>query len=138
MAKASRHVRLFFRAAKSRFAEAEGLHRLGLTLGAVYLAGYTVECQLKALVLSSTPEHGQRSVLEQFRGRLGHDFAWLRGEYRAAVGGAPFPGEVTRGFFTVDDWSTNLRYSPNGVYDGDANDFMAAVRVITAWVRERI
>jgi HEPN domain-containing protein len=51
----SRGARLFYRAALHRYDDAALLLEAGRTTGAVYLAGYTVECMLKALVLAGVP-----------------------------------------------------------------------------------
>ena len=47
----SSNARLFYRAAKERFEDAELLLSLNRTTGAVYLAGYSVECIIKSLIL---------------------------------------------------------------------------------------
>ena len=44
--------REFQKAASQRFTGAEALQRVRLNLDAQYLGGYTVECSLKALILS--------------------------------------------------------------------------------------
>ena len=43
--------------AKVRLKEAAALHRLGLFDGAYYLAGYAVECALKACIAKGTQRH---------------------------------------------------------------------------------
>ena len=45
----SKESRLFYRCARQRFGEAEILLEAGHPTGAVYLAGYSIECMLKAL-----------------------------------------------------------------------------------------
>ena len=47
----SRHVRQFLRASEARLDEAGVLRSRGYTLAAVYLAGYAVECGLKACIV---------------------------------------------------------------------------------------
>jgi len=42
--------------AKQRFDDALLLLEMGRTTAAVYLAGYSVECMLKALILSAVPQ----------------------------------------------------------------------------------
>lgn len=46
----SKNARLFYRAAKQRFDDALLLLELKRTTAAVYLAGYSIECMLKALI----------------------------------------------------------------------------------------
>jgi HEPN domain-containing protein len=50
----SKAARQFWRSSKQRFDDAELLLKAGHTTGAVYLAGYGVECMLKALLVNST------------------------------------------------------------------------------------
>jgi HEPN domain-containing protein len=55
MADREKQIRLFERIAEQRLAAAELLLEHQFYLDAVYLAGYTVECSLKALILRWTP-----------------------------------------------------------------------------------
>ncbi len=48
-------AKLYYRATKPRFEEAVVVLKAGKSVGAVYLAGYTVECFLKAPLLDGTP-----------------------------------------------------------------------------------
>jgi hypothetical protein len=56
-------------AAKLRFEEAEILLKAGKKIGAVYLAGYTVECFLKALILEGVATDLRKKLLAEFRGQ---------------------------------------------------------------------
>jgi hypothetical protein len=80
---------MYYRAAKQRFLEAELLLKARMKTGAVYLAGYTVECFLKALILEGVAPALRKKLLADFRGRRAHDIEWLRGLYRRHVG-APY------------------------------------------------
>jgi len=62
----SRDARLFCRSATQRFAEAQILRKADQTTGAVYLAGYGVECMLKALILDTLPNTRQAAMLQSF------------------------------------------------------------------------
>ena len=60
------------------------------TNAAVYLAGYGVECVLKALLIDSLPSKKQGEIINEFRKQgHGHNFDWLKHEYQKA-GGAAF------------------------------------------------
>ena len=60
------------------------------TNAAVYLAGYSVECILKALLIDSLPNKKQEGIISEFRKQgHGHNFDWLKHEYRKAGGGVP-------------------------------------------------
>ncbi|MDX1945349.1 MAG: hypothetical protein SFU86_08070 [Pirellulaceae bacterium] len=61
-------ARLYYRAAKQRFDDAQLLLGADRTTGAVYLAGYTVERFWKALVLASVSVALRKKLLAEFRG----------------------------------------------------------------------
>ena len=73
--------RKFYRVAYQRFEEAEVLFEAGYYIGAVYLAGYAVECMLKTLILEATPEKDHATVEAEFRGQRAHHYEWLRQRY---------------------------------------------------------
>ncbi len=133
----SSEARRFYRCAFQRFEEAGVLFRAELTTGAVYLAGYGVECILKAMLLQTAPPGRQKDILDSFRGRSAHDFGWLRENY-LLNGGARFPMETTKNFMLVSDWSTDLRYSPVRIGNADAETFLNAARHILSWADGRI
>jgi len=76
-----KQIRLFQRIADQRLATAEFLLKHGYNLDAMYLAGYTVECALKALILRWTPRQGFAVMLERLTraGVKGHDFEYMGG-----------------------------------------------------------
>jgi hypothetical protein len=110
-------VRRFYTVALHRLEDATILLKNGRTTGAVYLAGYAVECILKALLLARTPAAGRRAATESFRGTKAHDFEWLRHHLRRQ--GIALPAGVNGSLARVRTWSTDLRYSP-GVVRGTA------------------
>lgn len=61
----------FYRAAIHRFGEAQFLLEGGRRTGAVYLAGYGVECMLKALILSVLSPGKRGDMVATFRGQRG-------------------------------------------------------------------
>ena len=140
MARRSRHVEIFVRVADARAAEAARLLEGGLTLGAVYLAGYEIECLLKALLLSVTPFKDQAAVLEEFRGKAGHNLIHLRDRYLESGGAAVPPPVGAALLILVNNWSTDLRYHPGIAYSGGVgtNAYFAAVAAIASWARQRI
>lgn len=133
----SSDARRFYRCAFQRYEEAKVLLEAGYGTGAVYLAGYGVECILKALILAATPVAGRGDVLKSFRGQRAHEFDWLRTKYLAA-GGTRFPSDVARDFALVNDWSTDLRYSPGTVRAADAEGFLRAAVAIIRWADGRL
>ena len=100
---ASSEARLFYRCALQRQEDAQILLDRGeRTTGAVYLAGYAIECILKALLLSAVAPAIQAEMLRFFRGVRAHDYEWLRNQY-LQNGGARFPREVNEAFTLVND-----------------------------------
>ena len=68
--------------ARQRRVEASILIQAAQPTGAVYLAGYVVECMLKALNLETQPGHLQGSRLEELK-RIGHNLTRLLGTLSA-------------------------------------------------------
>ena len=97
----SMQARRFDRAAKQRFDDALLLLEMERTTAAVYLAGYSVECMLKALILSTVPQAQEAEVLSLFRGARAHDYEWLLQLY-AEKGGARLPPSVVPHFARVN------------------------------------
>lgn len=131
-----RDARRFYRAAAERYGDAEVLHRVGHSTGAVYLAGYAIECIMKALLLSVAPAGDLAGIMQSFRGNQGHNYEWLRGRYRHY--GGHVPPAVGLEFATAGTWSTNLRYEPAGVDATSTGDFLAAADAILQWARGRM
>jgi hypothetical protein len=101
------------------------------------MAGYGVECILKALLLSTIPVAYQKDQMEQFKGRIGHDFGWLKGEY-IKRGGAGMPKTVTRSFVTANTWNVDFRYEPKFIGSDDADIFLSAAKILIDWADTRI
>jgi HEPN domain-containing protein len=67
----SAYVRRFYRAAKRRFDDALLLLEMERTTTAIYLVGYSVECMLKALILSAVPQIQEGGTLQEVSRRKG-------------------------------------------------------------------
>lgn len=133
----SSEARLFYRCAYQRFEEAEILLKASYNTGAVYLAGYGIECILKALVLSAVTDSDRPETLKSFRGAKAHEYEWLRSLY-LINGGARFPREINQHFTLVNDWSTDLRYTPRTVPPEDAEAFVTSAASIIKWADGRL
>jgi HEPN domain-containing protein len=137
MARLAREPRRFFRAAEQRLEEAQFLLEYGdYTTAAVYLAGYAVECMLKALILASEPESRHPQTMKSFRGVLGHNFHWLRGQL--AKRHVPLSAKIGKSLKEVNGWTTNLRYDPATHKRADAEEFLATVEQIILWVQGKL
>jgi hypothetical protein len=130
-------ARLFYRAAKLRHDDAQLLMRAERTNGAVYLAGYTVECYLKALLLNSVSPQTRSVLLDSFRGAIAHDIRWLTSLYLRYVH-MVIPKEIRLHLLRVGTWSTDLRYQTGTLPRSDAVEFMASVVTIAQWADGRM
>jgi HEPN domain-containing protein len=130
-------ARLYYRAGKQRFDDAQLLLQEDRTTGAVYLAGYTVECLLKALILASLPPARRRNLLTEFRGGRGHAIEWLGTLYRKQVG-ATIPRDITKHLARIASWSTDLRYAVGSLKRSDAEEFMNSVVAVADWADGRM
>jgi HEPN domain-containing protein len=130
----SRDVRKFQRAAAQRIAAAEMLVEHGFHLESIYLAGYAVECSLKALILRRTPRRVYRAMYEQLtHGRKGHDIESLRSVLRASPIHCELPAKIRELLNRVATWNTDLRYEVGLVAYRDAARFLDAARQIREW-----
>jgi hypothetical protein len=130
-------ARLYYRAGKQRFEDAQLLLREGRTTGAVYLAGYTVECLLKALVLGNVAVRVRQQLLGEFRGSRAHNIEWLGALYRHYVGGV-IPRDITRHLSRLASWSTDLRYATGLVKSREAAEFLDSVVAVATWTDGRM
>lgn len=127
----------FYRCAARRMVEARILIEAGQTTGAVYLAGYGVECMLKALILESLPAGRRPAKLRSFRTVKAHDLAWLMKQY-LDQGGSRYPAEVARAFTLVREWSTEIRYDPRDLRQPEADRFVEAAETVVLWAKGRL
>ena len=126
----------FLSGCKQRYEDAQYLIDAGRTTGAVYMAGYGVECMLKAIVLAQAPPKPRAELLRSFRGRRAHDYDWLKTCY-FKYGGVPFPKETMSAFDLLKDWNTDLRYLASILDKGEASVFMKAAGSIMKWIDGR-
>ena len=126
-----------YQSATQRWIDAEILLREGRTTGATYLAGYSIECMLKSLILSVTPARDRESVLTSFRGVKGHNYLWLKAKYFEA-GGSQIESVISRSFLLVNSWSTHLRYESHTLKAIDAASFLKSAKEILDWADRRL
>ncbi|ETX04160.1 MAG: hypothetical protein ETSY2_30430 [Candidatus Entotheonella gemina] len=107
------------------------------TTAAVYLAGYSVECMFKALILSIVPEAEAEEILRMFRGARAHDYEWLIRLY-VERGGPRMPPHVVPHIARVNSWSTDMRYAPGTIAAREAKAFMDSVTEIVTWADGRL
>jgi hypothetical protein len=116
--------------AKERAADADAMKTLRAnSTGPVYMAGYAIECSLKAVLQSRSipfPTHGQE----------GHN---LRGLWEAAgFRLADLSDSVGTRTFFIDKWSTALRYEAS-YYAGGLSTvaLVDAAKNLAAWIQNQ-
>ena len=130
--------RKFFRVATQRFAEAQFLFEGERYAASIYLAGYAVECGLKALILSAVPKNRQADLAASFRGSGGHNFNRLIEAYIEGGGPGP-PLAITKDLTYVhDEWSVELRYLAGEKPYRDAERFVSSTDRVLEWVKGRV
>ena len=131
-------ARRYYRVADKRLEDAQLiLAKLGRTTVAVYLAGYVVECLLKALILAATPAPDRAAMGRRFVGQKAHDLEVLAGWYRHATG-RKLPADITKLLVLVRTWTTDLRYDPTEAKLEAATQFVDAVGQIWTWADQRL
>ena len=130
-------AKLYYRAAKLRYEEAVVLLKAEKSVGAVYLAGYTVECYLKAMILNGVSPHLRKRLRAELHGRRAHDIEWLKGLYRRHVWAA-IPPDIIRQLTRVAFWDTDLRYATVLREPRGAEGFMNSVVAIANWADGRM
>lgn len=132
----SAEVRRFREVALQRFEDAEVLLANSRTNGAMYLAGYAIECMLKALLLAHAPASQHPRILKSFRGKMGHDLEGLKRALQRK--GITIPAQVVRRLASVNTWSTELRYLPGRRKWQEAKGILVVAEEIIAWAKGRL
>lgn len=116
--------------ANERAADAEAMKTQRATsVGPVYMAGYAIECSLKALLQrqgKSFPSYGQE----------GHN---LRGLWEASGFRLSDLHDLngTKAFF-IRQWSTDLRYESSLVGSLQVAELVDGARDLTGWIQARV
>lgn len=114
--------------------------------GAIYLAGYGVECMLKAYIISSQDGCKRlsqaRDALVRTRGPVrdicgssGHDLQYLLGLSGLE---ARMSAENLRQMEHCVKWRSSWRYDPRPVHRADAETRVRAARVMVDWLSSQI
>ena len=126
----------FQRAARQRLTTAEFLLDHGNNLDAMYLAGYTVECSLKALILEKTSMVGHAEMVKRISsGKKMHDPEVLGGILKDLSW--PIPIELVKRF-RRSGWSTALRYESGRTDTAETRGFLKTAKAAYDWVQGEI
>jgi len=129
-------IRKFHKAAIRRLEAAEVLLDNEITLEALYLAGYCLECSLKALILARTPQSRRREKLkDRFRGAAAHSLDWLVTELHKVRVDLPdrFSAPL-RLRFAFLHWRVELRYAVSRRDADDVERIMQIGKEMWEWV----
>ena len=105
-------------------------------LDAQYLAGYTVECSLKALILHATPEPDRPEILKRITsGSAMHRPDILLGKLREM--NIFLPLDIAKRMRRFD-WTTDLRYEIGRRDTGETIAVLNTAKSIYDWVEEQL
>jgi len=129
--------REFLRVAAQRLTTAEFLRESGnYNLDAKYLAGYGVECALKALILYLAPATKQTEILKKITsGKKMHDYEVLGSEVKSL--GRPIPLTLVKKLRRYK-WTTDLRYETGTLPAGETRGFLKTAKAIYDWVKGQL
>jgi HEPN domain-containing protein len=99
--------------------------------GGVYLAGFAVECILKALILANSTANQRGRLRERMVREFRHDLDALRRE--ASRRGLHMPRDVLAHFRRINTWDNNSRYEPGFHPVADALLLIGSARETIEW-----
>jgi len=129
-------IRLFLNVALQRFEDAQILLSNDRSTGALYLAGYAVECALKAMLLANSPSSEHMTIIDSFRGKIGHNFESLK--HKLQTRGVHFPAEIAKNLRRVGSWSPELRYLAGRQNLKETQAFVEATVQVIQWVERSL
>ena len=126
----------FQRVARQRLTTAEFLLVNRFNLDAMYLAGYTVECALKALILELTPASERPTMLKKITaGKKMHEAEVLGGILKDL--GIPIPLRLVKKL-RRSGWTTALRYESGRTDTGETKAFLKTAKAVYDWVEGQL
>jgi HEPN domain-containing protein len=129
-------ARDFQRAAGQRLTTAQFLLDNRYNLDAMYLAGYTVECSLKALILELTPAPDRTKTFKKISsGKKMHEPEVLGMLLKDL--GKPIPLKLVKRF-RRSGWSTALRYESGRTDTGETRSFLKTAKAVHDWVEVQL
>lgn len=126
-------ARRFAIVAEHRYEDAEILLNHGRTNAAIYLAGYAVECMMKAVAISNVAgKQARAEAARELKEKFGHNLDALR--KRLSDYGYHMPPNVLDAFRRVNTWDTSQRYDPKRVPMEDAVVLLGSVQILMVWM----
>ncbi len=126
----------FLKVAEQRLNAAEAIFAADLTLDAHYVAGYAVECSLKALILERTDlPFRSETCCRISSGATMHKVETLLRELRTlGVVSTPALARRMRRF----DWTTDLRYETGRRSRGETKGMLRTCMEVREWVKGQL
>ena len=95
----------------------------------IYLAGYAIECSLKALLQrrgTGFPTHGSE----------GHNLRGLWASVGLTLG--DIPGAGGSGTYYIESWSTDLRYAVTEHFPGTCEEMLTGAATLVSLIQTRL
>lgn len=124
-------ARVYYIPARRRLEDARILLDNNRRDGARYLAGFAVECLLKALILAQSTPRQRPTLVTRLKGEFGHDLDALRKEI-ARRGLHPGDAEL-QAFRRLATWDNNDRYDPQLQSQEVAEATCTAAELLFGW-----
>lgn len=107
-------------------------------LDCLYLAGYGIECSLKALVLARTPTaERQQTYDKEFRGSFAHDFEWLHNKLSTLK--SPLPKDQLKRLRKARlIWNVDLRYESKRPKASELDEVLDFAKTFWKWTKEQL
>jgi hypothetical protein len=130
----------FQRLADLRTREAAALLRTRNPIGSYYLAGYAIECALKACIAKQTRRHEFPAKADYVRRLYSHDLedllrlAALEDQLRSDM---KANDALARNWLVVKGWSEESRYESAGLSGKDLHSAVAGPDGVLLWIKQR-
>jgi hypothetical protein len=126
-------AREFQRAAYQRLEVADFLIENVFTKDGKYLAGYGIECALKALILHHTPQSDQLTVFVKISSSASMHYPETLGQMLRDRCKIRIPLDLVKKFRRFQ-WSTSLRYETGRTPIGEARGLWKTAKATLNWV----
>lgn len=134
------------KAGQHRRADADALFEKQRWRGAMYLAGYAIECLIKAKLMKMF----KQSDLEGLEAELNAAISSRTTRHSSITGSSCMWGAsgrldalrsnrgLWRSFNVANRWIPSWRYNPDQSNRADAEDFLSAVDAMLEWIRNNV
>jgi hypothetical protein len=129
--------------ADEKLSEAESLLREGFADGAYYIAGYTVELLLKAMICKTLGVDNffdfdkvpKKELYRPFKVHNYEELFYLSGIYTPFSDAKKYDSTFLKAWSTASPWTEESRYL-TGKTPHDVIDFITSVKEIAIWIKK--